>query len=160
MSRVFDGVKRATFGMPFTIIFGLSLGGLLVPFGGAAFEWFSQQYDRMFPVVDMTGTLISQGDNEAVIAIGGRKLRECSYVRIQAYSVGADGNMTDTFISRTDIPESGATKPQGNFQIGTWRVWPLPNSRGITIYVSHLCSSRVVLTKIAELPLPQKEPAP
>lgn len=153
MSRAFAAVKRATFGMPFTIVLGLSLGGLLVPFGGVVDEWLSQRYDRMFPVVEMTGTLISRGDNEAVIAIGGRKLRECSYVRIQAYSVGADGNMTDAFISRTDIPESGETKPPGNFQVGTWRVWPLPQSRGLVVYVNHLCGSRIVLTKIADIPL-------
>lgn len=151
--RSFAAIKRITFGMPFTVIFGLALGGALVPLGSALISLLAEQYDRMFPVVEMHGTLLSFGDGEAVIALGGRKLRDCSYIRIQAYSLGLDGNMSDTFIARTDIPESGETKPTGNFQVGTWRVWPLPQSRGLVVYVSHLCGSRIVLTKIADIPL-------
>lgn len=152
ISRAFATVKRATFNMPFTIVIGLSLGGLLVPLGTSLYDWLADRYDGAFPVVEMHGKLLSHGDNEAVIALGGRKLRDCSYIRIQAYSVGADGNMSDTFIARTDIPEHGGTRPIGEFQIGTWRVWPLPNSRGITVYINHLCGSRIVLTKVADIP--------
>ena len=152
ISRAFATVKRATFNMPFTIVIGLSLGGLLVPLGTSLYDWQADRYDGAFPVVEMHGKLLSHGDNEAVIALGGRKLRDCSYIRIQAYSVGADGNMSDTFIARTDIPEHGGARPIGEFQIGTWRVWPLPNSRGITVYINHLCGSRIVLTKVADIP--------
>lgn len=142
-----SAVRRATFNMPFTIVFGLALGGLAC----------ATYYDQAFPVVEMSGTLISHSNNEAVIAIGGSKLRECSYVRMQAYSRAADGNMMDAFIMRVDTPESGVTRPVGAFRIGTWRVWPLPQSKGVVVYISHLCGSRLVMTKIVDIPFLAKD---
>lgn len=153
MRGAYQSLKRVTFGMPLTIATGIVLGGLLSPVAIATNDWLAAQYDRVFPVVEMNGQLLSLGDDEAVIALAGRKNRECTYTGIQAYSVGRDGNMTDTFIVRTDIPESRDTKPRGTFDVGTWRVWPLPDSRGIVVYINHLCGSRVVLTKVAHIPL-------
>lgn len=147
-----SAVRRATFNMPFTIVFGLALGGLLVPIGSMLTDSATTYYDQAFPVVEMSGTLISYSNNEAVIAIGGSKLRECSYVRMQAYSRAADGNMMDAFIMRVDTPESGVTRPVGAFRVGTWRVWPLPQSKGVVVYISHLCGSRLVMTKIVDIP--------
>jgi hypothetical protein len=125
----------------------------LAPVGMAALDQLQDMYDSAFPVVDMKGKLISFSDDEAVVSIVGRKNRACNYVRIQAYSLDADGNMSDAFIARTDLPESGETKPRGSYTIGTWRIWPLPQSHGVVVYVNHLCGSRIVLTKIAEIPL-------
>lgn len=147
-------IKRWTFNMPFTILLGLAVGGAMVPIGGTVVDGTTTIYDRVFPVVEMNGTLISYAHEEAVIALAGRKLRDCDYVRVQAYSLGADGNMSDAFIVRIDAPESGITRPRGNFLIGAWRVWPLKQSRGIAIYLHHFCGSRFVLSKAAEIPLP------
>lgn len=67
--------------------------------------------------------------------------------------------MTDTFIVRTDIPESRDTKPRGTFDVGTWRVWPLPDSKGIAVYLNHMCGSRLVITQIADIPLKPADPS-
>lgn len=153
--RAFSFVKRFTFGMPFTIALGLALGGFLVPIGSLLSDLVAEQYDTTFPVVDMQGTLISSSDGEAVIAMSGRKNRDCTYVGIRAYSLGRDGNLSDAYITRVDLPAGGATRPTGSFIVGTWRVWPLPDSRGVTVYSTHLCGSRIVLTKMADVALPQ-----
>lgn len=157
---IYDAVKRVTFGMPFTIVFSVIVGVAAVPLAGVLVDGIYSQYDRIFPVVEASGALISQGNDEAVVAIGGSIRRNCIRLRLQAYALGTDGNMYDAFIVRTDMPEKPDTRPLGSFQVGTWRVWPLPNSRGLSIYVSHLCGSRIVLTKIVDLPLTPKEPAP
>lgn len=154
VQRAYGAVKRATFGMPFTIVLGLSLGAVLVPAGTYFADAIAAQYDETFPVVEIRGTLVSVADGEAVISMSGKKNRECTYIGIRAYSLGKDGNLSDAFIARTDTPINGNTRPVGSFVIGTWRVWPLPDSRGITVYANHLCGSRIVLTKIADVALP------
>lgn len=159
MMRTYQALKRITFGMPITIAIGLVMGGLLSPVVIATNDWLATQYDRVFPVVEMSGTLMSHSNGEAVIALGGRKNRECGYMRIQAYSQGSDGHMHDAFITRTDTPENGETKPVGVFQLGTWRVWPLPDSKGIAVYLNHMCGSRLVITQIADIPLKAAEPS-
>jgi hypothetical protein len=139
--------------MPFTVLLGFALGGLLAPLGMSLLNEAYLVYDGMFPVIKTEGRLLSAGNNEAVIAIVGEKLRPCTYVRIQAYSVGRDNNLEDAFIARVDSPESGETRPIGTYTFGAWRVWPLPDSKGIVVYVNHLCGSRLVLTKIADISL-------
>jgi hypothetical protein len=151
-------VKRATFGMPFTIILGLSLGAILVPAGTYFADAVAERYDAAFPVLEMTGNLVSASDGEAVISMAGTKNRDCTYIGIRAYSLDKDGNMSDVFIARTDNPTVGSTRPVGTFIIGSWRIWPLPDSKGVTVYASHLCGSRIVITKIAEVPLPHGAP--
>jgi len=139
--------------MPFTILIGIVVGTLLAPVVILTANEVHGVYDRAYPIVEMQGKLISLANDEAVIALSGRKLRECSYVRIQAYSLSENGDLNDAFITRTDMPEDGESKPKGSFLFGSWRVWPLPNSHGIVVYANHLCGSRVVLTKIADIPL-------
>ena len=148
-------LRRIAFDMPLTIIFGLALGGLLVPFGNLIGDELSELYDDAFPVVEMSTTLVVAANGEAVIAMSGKKNRDCTYVGIRAYSLDRDGNMSDAHITRTDgITESG-TRPVGSFIVGTWRIWPIPDSSGISVYANHLCGSRMVLTKIAGLTIPK-----
>jgi len=149
----YASLKRMTFNMPFTIIVGIAIGGLLVPVATSFTEWAAERYDSAFPVIAMTGTLLSIGDNEAVITLQGRKLRKCAYLRTHAYALDADGDMHDAYITRIDMPETGTTRPIGDFQSGMWRVWPLPNSRGIVVYMNHLCGARVVVTRGADIDL-------
>lgn len=149
----YASIKRMTFNMPFTIIVGMGLGALLVPVGTSLTDWMADQYDRTFPVVVMTGALLSMSDNEAIVSLQGRKLRECAYIRTRAYAMDGDGDMHDTYIARVDMPETGETRPVGSFQSGVWRVWPLPNSRAIVIYMNHLCGSRLVVTRGADIDL-------
>lgn len=153
MSHALTALKRMTFNMPLTIIVGIGLGAMLVPIGASFAEWTAEQYDKAFPVVVMTGTLLSLSDNEAMISLQGRKLRKCAYIRTRAYAMDGDGDMHDTYIARADMPETGETRPVGAFQSGIWRVWPLPNSRSIVVYMNHLCGSRIVVTHGADIDL-------
>jgi hypothetical protein len=140
-------------GMPLTIATGILFGAMLVPIGTAFADWLIERYDLAFPVVAMHGTLMSISDNEATITLQGRKLRKCGYIRLRAYAIDGDGDMHDTYIARVDVPETGETRPTGEFSSGMWRVWPLPNSRGIVVYANHLCGSRIVVTKVADIDL-------
>ncbi len=164
MSNISHGtissIKRLTFGMPLTIITGLTFGVMLVPIATFVVDWVEDRYDAAYPVVEMTGTLLSQQTGEAIIALDGRKIRDCIYLRTRAYAIDSTGHLNDTFIARVDMPETGETRPAGDFRGGMWRVWPLPNSRGIVVYTNHLCGSRVVVTKVANINLTKGGAAP
>lgn len=121
--------------------------GLLVP---ATAMW--PVYDRLFPVVEMRGQLVRFDADAAVVHITGRKLRDCKYIRIQAYTEAAEGRLRDIYIRRVDIPETGGTKATGNYDIGYWAVRPVDVAHDdVRVFVQHECSGRTVLTKIAEI---------
>lgn len=113
------------------------------------------------PVVTMTGELIAPPtDSYVVIRMRGTKHRgaECEYKGIQAVGDRLVGEAVDLHISRVDMPELGNTKPQGDYDIGTWRVWPVDGVRTVVVYVTHHCMNddgRVsrVATQIAKVNL-------
>lgn len=139
---------------PGSAVAGLLAGlVLLVPLAQSMSAQAMQAWDKMNPVVTMQGTLVSASSDEVVLSIAGTKNRDCSYVRVSAYTEWMDGSMRDAYIMRSDFPEKGDTKPRGKFQIGTWRIWPRAGGVRVLVYVHHQCGQRLVTTKIADVPL-------
>jgi hypothetical protein len=136
---------------PFTIVFAVILGLLVAP--AAAIAWHSalSLYDRAFPVVDMSGEVLRVNTEEAVIRIKGKKLRACTYLRVQALMRDDRGDMIDVYIQRVDMAENSDTKPIGSYHLGNWRVWPRNGATGAVINVNHLCGDRLITTKIADV---------
>lgn len=113
-------------------------------------------YDRVFPVVVMEGTLVTRlDDGSAVIHLTGEKRRDCAYVKIDSYSMNQLGIIKDANQERVDgVPNDGASKPVGKYDLGTWRIFPVdPDASKVSMYSVHRCSDRTVYTKIAEVPL-------
>lgn len=129
---------------------------LLVPLAQSISAQATQTWDRFNPVVSMQGTLISASSEEIVLSIAGTKNRDCSYIRVSAYTEWSDGSLRDAYIMRTDMLEKGDTKPRGNYQIGTWRIWPRAGGVRALVYVHHQCGQRLVTTKIADVSLDGK----
>jgi hypothetical protein len=146
-------LQAVTFGMPFTIAVGLLIGLVVSPVTTLLSDALFNAYDRAFPVVSAQASLISSNHDEVVISLRGVKLRDCSYLRLQAYSTNAHGETTDAFIGRMDGPTNGETRPKGAFMAGEWKVWPVEGAVSVVVYVNHLCGHRVVLTKLADIPL-------
>ena len=137
---------------PVTLVVSLVFALLvLVPASTGLWAEGLKAFDRAYPVVEMSGTLLRATDNEVVVSIAGRKLRDCQYLRITAYAVGSDGVMRDAYIERVDHPEKGETKPIGAYDIGAWRVWPTHGAAAVRVYVHHVCGSRLVTTLIADV---------
>lgn len=145
------------FRYPGAAVAGLLAGlVLLVPMAQSVSQQALLTWDRLNPVVSMSGMLVQSSADEVVLSISGVKHRDCQYLRITAYTEWADGSMRDAYISRIDMPEKGETKPKGNFHIGSWRVWPRAGGVRVLAYVHHLCGSRMVTTKVADVPLDGK----
>jgi hypothetical protein len=109
-------------------------------------------YDRYFPVVTMRGEITGSSESAIVVHMAGTKNRNCKYVRLQAFA-GKGDILRDVNLMRIDVPESGATKPQGTFDIGYWRIWPVDKSETVLVFAQHDCDGRTVITKIAEVTL-------
>lgn len=142
-------------------VLSILLGAMLAPL---ALKWvetvvadYHAAYDIKHPIVDMRGLLVTADEESVMVHMAGTKsaerAQECSYVRVLAYTRDPDGIMRDAYIKRVDMPEDGHTKPAGNFDIGTWRVWPRGNAIAVLVFAVHDCGGRQVRTMIAEVAL-------
>ena len=138
---------------PFTVVFAVLTGLLAAPLLSIATTSMLGLYDAAFPVATMRGEFIKADQSEVVIRISGIKHRACTYLRLQALVRDASGNYSDAHIHRIDITESGGTKAPGSYYLGEWRIWPRGQAVAVVVNSNHLCGTRLVVTKIAEVDL-------
>ena len=136
-----------------TVLLSAFLGFWLAPVGQVWWDSVLTSYDEARPVVEMQGVLVRQDAESVWVSISGKKLRQCTYIRLSAYGRNKAGVLVDAYARREDQPETGQTKPTGLFHIGLWRVWPKGDATAILVFSQHDCSGRIVLTKIAEVVL-------
>ena len=123
--------------IPYLVLAGFSL-------------WFV--FDRYLPVVRAQGVLLSQAADSVVIALSGKKLRECRYAGLQAYSRMPDGTMRDASIKRIDQPAGGLTRPVGKFDMGQWDIRPTDGAAAVVVFVQHSCRANDLRsTKMADV---------
>jgi hypothetical protein len=138
---------------PFTLAFAVILGLVLAPLASLAWHATLTLYDSSFPVVDMHGEVLRADQYEAVVRIRGRKIRNCTYLRVQALTQDESGALQDAYIQRVDMGENGDTKMPGNYYLGDWRIWPRGEAVVVIVNVNHLCGDRLVTTRIVEVKL-------
>lgn len=115
--------------------------------------------ERATPIVTMSGRLVSRTPTGVVLHIAGEKHRACEYRGLQAFSVDSHGAQHDAFITRADIPETGQTKPPGQYDIGRWYITPVVrDALAVRVYVTHRCGQIAVTTMIADVPLAVSAP--
>lgn len=137
--------------MRWTVLVGAVIGMLIAPAGQSVWRLIGKLYDETWPVVAMQGHIVERVDDAVLVEVAGKKLRDCRYVRIQAFAQGRDGALRDAFAMRQDWPENGATKPVGTYNIGRWKIWPANDAVAVLMYSQHDCDGRIVQTKIAEV---------
>ena len=137
--------------MRWTLVLAAVAGALMAPVGQAWWTSLLTAYDEQRPIVSMRAVVTSSDEESITVNIDGRKLRQCDYIRMQAYARSPQGNLTDAYIRRLDRQELGDTKPLGWFNVGSWRIWPVNVGSDVLIYVQHDCNGRIVQTKIAEI---------
>ena len=102
-------------------------------------------YDWAYPVVVMDADIVARAADSVDLHIYGKKQRDCRYMGIQSF-LKTQAVLSDANQKRTSMPETGQTKPLGNFDIGVWRVWPIAGAEHVLMYVQHSCNGRHVLT--------------
>ena len=147
-----ETVKVALTRYPLTILSGVVIGVLFSPLSFGLTDVLMAPFDKVYPVVEMQGVIVSRGQSSVDVRIGGTKNRDCTYLGIQAYA-HKNGKLNDLNILRVDITEKGDTKQTGIYDIGVWRMWPTDNASKVTVMVQHICAGRLVTTKIAEVDL-------
>jgi hypothetical protein len=144
-------VRKNLMFLIFAPLIGVLLGSYL-----STFNLHDRVAFWLRPVVQMKGDVVAgPTDSYVILHIYGSKLRgeECVYKGLQAFGERAVGPAVDLRIARVGIPEDGATKPRGTYDIGLWRVWPVDGIDTVKVYVTHQCGERFVATKIAEVEL-------
>jgi hypothetical protein len=143
--------------MPFAIFVGIVFGllfSLLMPVLGGS---FLSAYDGVFPVLRMSGTIVSKDGDSVVLHISGVKLRgeECRLVSVYGYTVD-DKSMryTDAIVQRVDMAQTGRVRDKGLYDIGLWSVRPVgSDTKRVQVYTHHECLGRAVLSIIADVSL-------
>ena len=133
----------------FAPLLGVMLGSYL-----STFNAYNKVAFWLRPVAVMHGDVVAgPTDNYIIVHMYGRKLRgeECVYKGTQAFGERAVGPTVDLRIARVDIPETGNTKPSGDYDIGNWRIWPVDGVNIVRVYVTHECNGRFWATKITEV---------
>jgi hypothetical protein len=154
--NILNHPMHALRGMPYLIasmvFVGALLGGAVVP----AVQGVLESFDQANPVVVAQARVLSSTADEVVVMLSGRKERDCQYIGLQAYTRRpGDETLTDAYIRRIDLPETGATRPRGEFSsFGTWKIWPRGSAGTLLIYVQYSCSGRLVVGKMAEVDIP------
>jgi hypothetical protein len=137
-----------------TVVVGVLIGVLISPASQGFWGVVLAAYDMLRPVVVLVNaTIVDKGGDEVTVGLIVRKGRECDYIRLQAFGARGDEPLKDAYMRRLDVPENGATKPRGTFDIGTWRIWPTSGASSVIVYAQHDCSGRIVQTKLAEVAL-------
>jgi hypothetical protein len=105
-------------------------------------------------VVTATAQVIEKEDNFLTVHLTGVKHRNCAYLGLYAYGVDAAGGLHDIYREKIDSPEDRETRPKmaERQDFGRWRVWPV-NWTAVVMYTRHDCNGRIVVTKLAGIPL-------
>jgi hypothetical protein len=135
-------------------VIGALLGLIMVPVGDAGMSAMQAMYDASYPVLDMKGKLVARDGDAVLVSLVGKKLRDCTYLRMTAYSTGGDGVTHDAYVLRVDRPSQGDTKPAGAiYDIGVWKVWPIAAATQVEIWSMHQCDGRIVRSPLARVAL-------
>lgn len=137
-----------------TVAIGVLLGFLIAPAGNGLLAVALDAYDANRPVVMIVGSTVVGRESDAVMVdMKVKKMRDCTYIRLQAFGSRKDGPLSDAYIRRVDRTEDGSNKPRGTFSIGIWRIWPIDDASSVIVYAQHDCWGRIVQTKLTEIAL-------
>jgi hypothetical protein len=140
----------------FTAI-GFALGGLLAVFAPIVLDVMLERYDQLNPVIDANVYVVEHNADDILVHMDGEKKRTCIYVGLNAYVPQKNGKPgSRVYLRRVDTPETGETRPQGPLDMGLWRIWPTAGAKRVELYAQHVCSGRIVTTKMADIDLTQK----
>lgn len=133
---------------------GVLAGLVLVPMTDLSVTALREWHDRRNPVIVVTSaSVIERTEDSITIALVGEKKRECWYVGVSAFSFLPNLPQRDAYIMRIDMPASGATRPLGLQDMGTWRIWPTTGARRIETWITHQCEGRLVRSLMAGIDL-------
>lgn len=134
-----------------TIIAGVFLGLVALPFGAAFVQFVQEKYDDTFPVLTGVVRITEFSQDHVVIDMLATKNRECDYVRLVAYTVTPSGVRFDARISRIGESEGGYTRTPGTYKLGKWMVQPRQQGTvGVRIEAIHSCGGRLVRSLVGE----------
>lgn len=143
-------MTRAFLENKWVIFLGLMFALLMQPLA----PMIKHLYQTSTPVVDMRGEIVEKTDDSVLLHIYGRKLRECEFVRITAFTATKNGELRDAILERVGgKPQDGATKPIGSHDLGLWTIRPVAGSTRASVFVQHECSGELLLSRIADVDL-------
>lgn len=142
--------------MPWSTLMGAVIGVTAVLVTPNAVGPIRDLYDRYFPVLRMSGTVVERSGHSVVLHITGEKVRgdECRLLSVYGYAVMPSGFLADATATRLDREANSRVRDKGHYDIGLWRVVPVTDQAvGVRVVTQHDCVGRVVLSTIADVAL-------
>ena len=140
---------------PSAILVGSLFGIILTLFWPLLVDQAEIISDKAWPVSEGSAHVVDRSDNRVTIRMQVRKIRDCKYLQLQAYSIMLGGVLREAYAKRTDKLAQGQTKPPGiTWDAGVWDIWPTDGATGIVLWAQYDCGdNRLISTKLAEVTL-------
>lgn len=109
-------------------------------------------YDKAFPVIQASATVVTRTDTDMRVRMHSWKHRDCQLLEVQAYDVDSGGHVTRLLFERADGAQP-SNMPPGKFRSAEYRIAPVPAHR-LALSFMHSCQGRTVRTPITLEPSP------
>jgi hypothetical protein len=139
--------------MPWSTAFGAIAGIVIVLTMPSVIGPLREWYDASFPVLKMSGDVISRDSDSVSLHIKGEKLRgeECRLLAVYGYAIDKEGRLSDANATRMDVAVEGRIRDKGLYDIGIWKIRPVrKDAVAVRVVTQHDCIGRIVLSTIAE----------
>ena len=140
--------------MPCSTAVGVLIGGSGVVVSPSVVGPVLDAYDRVFPVMRMSGVLVEREPDAILIDMTGEKLRgkECRLLSVYGETLMPSGKWVDATATRIDREQVGKVRGAGQYDIGRWRIKPVSmDAIRAKVLMQHDCVGRVVISVVADV---------
>ena len=122
--------------------------GIAVGVGAVLSYRYAVEYaDARQPAVELIAAYSARTGDAVSITLSGRQLRaDCQFVGIQAFSIPPAGGkrFPATLTWMTPSPDVSRKTVGVLFDLGIWRVQPVPDGYGVLVEETNLCGTAIV----------------
>jgi len=122
--------------------------GIAVGVGAVLSYRYAVEYaDARQPAVELIAAYSARTGDAVSITLSGRQLRaDCQFVGIQAFAIGPSGTkrFPATLTWLTPSPDVSRKTVGVLFDLGIWRVQPVPDGYGVLVEETNLCGTAIV----------------
>lgn len=141
--------------MPVSTVLGVAIGIVAAYSLPQYMTFFTDIYDRLFPVVVTRSRVVSQVPGALTLRIVGEKMRgeECHVTRVFGYATDSDGQRHLVVIAKPKAapPSSFTPRSRGLHDFGEWEVSGIPpQAVEVQVYVEHSCDGRLIVSRFGD----------
>ena len=121
--------------------------GIVVGVGAVmAYRYAVEYTDARQPAVELIAAYSARTGDAVSITMSGRQLRaDCQFVGIQGFSISSGGKrFPATLTWLTPSPDVSRKTVGVLFDLGIWRIQPVPDGFGVIVEETNVCGTAIV----------------